>query len=180
MSVLFLWKMSLESVIVTAKFRSTTISSETVIGGPGNRHPSNCWGYVIRDNFVYAPSQWETTLQCNVVSHWLGAYTKWSLPYDTVMSQLNRRSHTHQWNLANAHQIVLLRFYGRHDCEFRAKVTKFYNLNLLLDSKSRNLLQENKDAGLCKNNYICMYSFSSFLQSPRLWIQGKGHEILQS
>ena len=26
-----------------------------------------------------APSQWETTLHCNVVSHWLGAYTKWSL-----------------------------------------------------------------------------------------------------
>ena len=32
-----------------------------------------------RDHFVYAPSQWETTLQRNVVSHWLGAYTKWSL-----------------------------------------------------------------------------------------------------
>ena len=31
-----------------------------------------------RDHFVYAPSQWETTLQCNVVSHWLGAYTKYS------------------------------------------------------------------------------------------------------
>ena len=26
-----------------------------------------------------APSQWETTLHCNVVSHWLGTYTKWSL-----------------------------------------------------------------------------------------------------
>ena len=32
-----------------------------------------------RDLFVHAPSQWETTLHCNVVSHWLGAYTKWSL-----------------------------------------------------------------------------------------------------
>ena len=30
-------------------------------------------------NFVYVPSQWEPTLQCNVASHWLGAYTKWSL-----------------------------------------------------------------------------------------------------
>ena len=28
---------------------------------------------------VYAPSQWKTMLQCNVVSHWLDAYTKWSL-----------------------------------------------------------------------------------------------------
>ena len=30
-------------------------------------------------HFVYGPSQWVTTLHCNVVSHWLGAYTKWSL-----------------------------------------------------------------------------------------------------
>ena len=28
---------------------------------------------------VYAPSQWETLLQCNDVSHWLGAYLDWSL-----------------------------------------------------------------------------------------------------
>ena len=32
-----------------------------------------------RDHFVHAPSQWEMTLHCNVISHWLGAYTKWSL-----------------------------------------------------------------------------------------------------
>ena len=35
--------------------------------------------YTIRDNFVYAPSQWETTLHCNGFSHWLGVYTKWPL-----------------------------------------------------------------------------------------------------
>ena len=29
-------------------------------------------------SFVYATSQWETTLQCNVVFHWLGAFRKWS------------------------------------------------------------------------------------------------------
>ena len=32
-----------------------------------------------RDHFVHAPSQWETMLHCNVVPHWLGACTKWSL-----------------------------------------------------------------------------------------------------
>ena len=32
-----------------------------------------------RYHFVYAPSQWETTLQYNAVSHWLGGYTKRSL-----------------------------------------------------------------------------------------------------
>ena len=34
---------------------------------------------IFRDHFVCASSQWETTLHCNVVSHWLGVYTKWSL-----------------------------------------------------------------------------------------------------
>ena len=30
----------------------------------------------IRDHFVYAPSQWGSMLQCTVISHWLGAFTK--------------------------------------------------------------------------------------------------------
>ena len=38
-----------------------------------------------RDHFVYAPSQWETTLQCNVVSHWMGPYTKLSLLVLVIM-----------------------------------------------------------------------------------------------
>ena len=50
--------------------------------------PLQCWqqidGFIqkwhnsSRDYFVYAPSQWEM-LHCNIVCHWLGAYTKWSL-----------------------------------------------------------------------------------------------------
>ena len=31
------------------------------------------------DHFVHAPSQWETMLHCNIVSQWLGVYTKWSV-----------------------------------------------------------------------------------------------------
>ena len=31
-----------------------------------------------RDYFVHAPCQWETTLHCNVIAHWLGAYTNCS------------------------------------------------------------------------------------------------------
>ena len=34
-----------------------------------------------RNHFVYAPSQWETALHCNIASHWMGTYTKWSLQY---------------------------------------------------------------------------------------------------
>ena len=41
-----------------------------------------------RDHFLYVRSQWETTSQCNVVSHWLGAYRKWSR-----VSQLWQSSH---------------------------------------------------------------------------------------
>ena len=37
-----------------------------------------------RDQFVYVPSQWDKTLDCNIISHWLGTYTKWSLKeYDS-------------------------------------------------------------------------------------------------
>ena len=37
-----------------------------------------------RYHFVHAPSQWEMTLHWNVIAHWLGAYTKWSLQVDTL------------------------------------------------------------------------------------------------
>ena len=54
---------------------------------------------VHRDRSVHAPSQWETMLQCNVVSHWLGAYTKWSLRYLKLSQQskkiLSNRSGRH-------------------------------------------------------------------------------------
>ena len=39
----------------------------------------NCYNDTYIDHFVYAPSQWEMPLQCNVIYHWLDAYTKWSL-----------------------------------------------------------------------------------------------------
>ena len=40
-----------------------------------------CWSFlhISRQQSRYAPSQWETLLQCNNVSHWLGAYLNWSL-----------------------------------------------------------------------------------------------------
>ena len=46
-----------------------------------------------RDHFVYAPSQWQKMLPWNVVSHWLDAYTKWSLQLamGPVFGQWNER-----------------------------------------------------------------------------------------
>ena len=42
------------------------------------------WKYLsfdfIRDHSAYAPSQLETALHCNVVSHWLGVWIHWMIP----------------------------------------------------------------------------------------------------
>ena len=35
--------------------------------------------YFFHESCLYKPNQWETTLQCDVPSLWLGAFTKWSL-----------------------------------------------------------------------------------------------------
>ena len=43
---------------------------------PQSHTMSNTTPY--RDQSRYAPSQWETSLYCNDVSHWLGAYLDWS------------------------------------------------------------------------------------------------------
>ena len=37
------------------------------------------WSSMRRDRFVNAPSHWQTTLHCNVVFFWLGAFTKRAL-----------------------------------------------------------------------------------------------------
>ena len=45
---------------------------------------------VCRDHFVYASSQWDVVLHCNIVSHWLDAYTKWSLRYASLTKHSQR------------------------------------------------------------------------------------------
>ena len=68
----------------------------------GGRFSDSLMQWLCRDNFLYAPSQWETTLQYNVVSHWLSAYTKWS-PIMRWMLQPLTNKHTdrtrkkHKW-----------------------------------------------------------------------------------
>ena len=39
-------------------------------------------------SFVHAPSQWQTTLQCTVVSHWLGVYTPIYIYYEIGKTQI--------------------------------------------------------------------------------------------
>ena len=40
--------------------------------------------HVFWDHFVNAPGQWETMLQCDCVSHRLGAFTEWSLVFQPL------------------------------------------------------------------------------------------------
>ena len=53
------------------------------------------FGAIVRDHIVHVPSQWETTLQCNVVSHWPSVCREWSLivlwwcECDALVSPLN-------------------------------------------------------------------------------------------
>ena len=68
-----------------------------------------------RDHFEHAPSQLETRLHCNVISHWLGAYTKWSL-FNRKLNEQNqvlfhRRCCTKCKNW-------MKRKYGVHSCTF--------------------------------------------------------------
>ena len=46
------------------------------------------WTVFPTNDFVYAPSQWEMALQCNAVSHWLGAYTGCSRSRGTLGPQI--------------------------------------------------------------------------------------------
>ena len=83
---------------------------------PINQHLSRS---KIMDQPVYAPSQWETTLHCNVVSHRLGSYTKWSfrITYNSSINSTNdgidcdahpnRKPHRWKWKINKHHDDVI-------------------------------------------------------------------------
>ena len=72
-----------QSTILCNEFENSTFKITVTSQGPISWWDMLCYHgwphFMIRDHFVYAPNQWETTLQCNVVSHWLGASTERSL-----------------------------------------------------------------------------------------------------
>ena len=47
--------------------------------------------------FVYVPSQWEMTLQCNVISHRLDSFTKWFLHIGHYEFRADSRPAPSQW-----------------------------------------------------------------------------------
>ena len=58
-----------------------------------------------REQSSYAPSQWEASLQCNDVSHWLDAYLDWSLdvPWFIILTSVegNATKTTETFNVLN-------------------------------------------------------------------------------
>ena len=75
----FLWALQLHTC--GTLFQLLTVKSFMRI--PPIMRENQCFHHVYSGIiYVYAPSQWETTLQCNVfVSHWLGASIERSLVF---------------------------------------------------------------------------------------------------
>ena len=79
----FIWYMFLGLIDSTSTLVPVIIDTNFA---PNTRQAIKCdlmmtqFTNIYRDNYVHAPSQWKPALQCNAISHWLGAYTEWSLP----------------------------------------------------------------------------------------------------
>ena len=58
---------------------------------PHNTKFHDCRGKIVdyRDQSRYAPSEWETSLWCNDISHWLSAYLDWSLRLWLIVESLS-------------------------------------------------------------------------------------------
>ena len=95
-----------------------------------------------RDHSRYGFSQWETTLHCNAVAHWLNPYTEWHLLYDANLSQVPMNS----FNLIETPYSIshwLLFVLNQHPCWwilFACFITKYIQVCVtewLLEQRSR-------------------------------------------
>ena len=60
-----------------------------------------CHHHRYRDQSRYGPSQWEMSLQCSDICHWLGAHLDWSLQASCVMPGINPSSAELFWGKIN-------------------------------------------------------------------------------
>ena len=61
--------------------------------------------FILSDHFVNAPNQLQMTLHCNVVSHWLRAFTKWSLYLRSSKKAINHNNISPQY-LLTPHRLI--------------------------------------------------------------------------
>ena len=62
--------------------------TSSILNEHGKRHYNACGIWEVRDHSVHALIQLDTTLHCNIVSHWLCAYTKRSFGSTRYLIQL--------------------------------------------------------------------------------------------
>ena len=94
-----------------------------------------------RDRSVYASSQWEMVLQCNAISHWLGAYTEWYLTdcldsWDTLFHSLLSISLNYRNPLWTTSHLML-------PCSFKSHISLpnwLANLQLIIFMGSNDIL----------------------------------------
>ena len=76
----------------------------------------------IRDPSRYAPSQWETSLHCNDVSHWLGAYLDWSLHMRVIHCCRDHQILTVWFQVT---LVDVFRYFGLHDIQLHEERNMF-------------------------------------------------------
>ena len=111
-------------------------------------------GVPLRDHFVYAPSQWETALQCNFVSHWRGTYTKRSLPLYSQMCTLKTVSvcftgghFKNAYKLLNLRALKISILYKNHIFQCMGKIfyAEFQRLPLKFHTKYLTRILKDED-----------------------------------
>ena len=76
----------------------------------------SCYSMFLRDQSRYAPNQWETSLQCNDVSHWLGAHLDWSLVSNMAQTKVQHKENINN-TLDTLHLTLRVELWGAY-CEY--------------------------------------------------------------
>ena len=58
---------------------------------------------------MFEPSQWETALQCNIISHWRGAFTKWSLWASCLEEYISNHMLNHEY-------VIVVKYFFLQNC----------------------------------------------------------------
>ena len=66
-----------------------------------------------RGHCVHAPSQWEIMLECSIISHWLGTYTKWWPSWMIHISVIIPQWVNLQQNITGKHRHIFYNFICR-------------------------------------------------------------------
>ena len=139
---------------------------------------------ISRDHFVYAPHQWEMTLHCNVVSHWLGTQNVPWISAGAVMTKFGtwlvgslRRSdaiwHWHHGTLSTLVLVMVCHLFSTKPLPIAiTSSTRHLKLSEILNQNTIMLSQENTF-----ENVVC--KMSSIL-SKLHWVKSVSYTCCRS